>query len=227
MTRLCVLLLSLALGCEDDSMAAADAADGAGTGTDSGLRDAGLDAAVDGVTGSRSDGATPGADVGQSMDCDGPASVTVGTGVKSYEPIVDGARLPLVFGPQGGWHIWTGFVTRNTRNRVTIKIRYYLTESGITVSDYDEQLRFALVPDDDDPCLQSYFGITAFAADPDDVGLADGGCDTPPEVLGHRELCMQLEIIDEDGAAVSDTKCFIAVPSVDDATPIDETCFPP
>jgi hypothetical protein len=35
----------------------------------------------------------------------GPASVALGTGWASFEPLADGQDLELVYGPQGGWHI--------------------------------------------------------------------------------------------------------------------------
>ncbi len=35
-------------------------------------------------------------------------SVEVGTGVAAFEPLVDGGEVELVFGPQGGFHVWTG-----------------------------------------------------------------------------------------------------------------------
>jgi hypothetical protein len=30
----------------------------------------------------------------------------VGTGTYRFEPVTDGDTLPLVFGAQGGWHLW-------------------------------------------------------------------------------------------------------------------------
>jgi hypothetical protein len=35
-------------------------------------------------------------------------TVDVGTGAVEYEPLADGDPVDLIFGPQGGWHIWTG-----------------------------------------------------------------------------------------------------------------------
>jgi hypothetical protein len=36
----------------------------------------------------------------------GPPEVVLGTGVTSFVPVADGAEVPLVYGIQGGYHIW-------------------------------------------------------------------------------------------------------------------------
>lgn len=41
-----------------------------------------------------------------SVPRDSNLSVEVGTGTTGFEPLVDGAELPLTHGAQGGWHMW-------------------------------------------------------------------------------------------------------------------------
>ena len=41
--------------------------------------------------------------------CDAPAGVgsfEIGTGEKCFEPLADGDEIPLMSGPQGGYHVW-------------------------------------------------------------------------------------------------------------------------
>lgn len=42
----------------------------------------------------------------------GPADIVLGTGEFEYEAVVDGQDLPIVAGPQGGYHVWLGFLAR-------------------------------------------------------------------------------------------------------------------
>ncbi|MBX3274410.1 MAG: hypothetical protein KF729_29365 [Sandaracinaceae bacterium] len=37
---------------------------------------------------------------------EGDPRIEVGTGTWRYEPLEDGDGVPLVFGAQGGWHLW-------------------------------------------------------------------------------------------------------------------------
>lgn len=43
----------------------------------------------------------------------GPTSIEVGTGQFDYEPVTEGQELPIVEGPQGGYHVWLGLRARN------------------------------------------------------------------------------------------------------------------
>lgn len=46
---------------------------------------------------------------GQPSDCDPPSepsAFAIGSGEKCFEPLADGAVVPLISGPQGGYHLW-------------------------------------------------------------------------------------------------------------------------
>lgn len=46
---------------------------------------------------------------GQPVDCDPPSTTAVfeiGSGEECFEPLADGATVPLISGPQGGYHLW-------------------------------------------------------------------------------------------------------------------------
>lgn len=65
------------------------------------VTDAGLDAgagSVDADPRPRPDGSTPSG-----------AFVEIGTGARRYEPLEAGEQIPIIAGPQGGFHVWGGF----------------------------------------------------------------------------------------------------------------------
>jgi hypothetical protein len=44
---------------------------------------------------------------------DGPPGIELGTGEYAYEPVEDGQDIPLIHGPQGGYHVWVGLRMRD------------------------------------------------------------------------------------------------------------------
>lgn len=58
--------------------------------------------------------------------CDVPATaldVEVGTGLDEFEPITDGAKVSLIYGPQGGFHLWTAIRVRDvSAERVSVEL---------------------------------------------------------------------------------------------------------
>lgn len=51
----------------------------------------------------------------------GPAEIVVGTGEYEYDAVTDGQELPIIAGPQGGYHVWLGFLARNLRKRCVVE----------------------------------------------------------------------------------------------------------
>src|SRR5262245_19352029 len=57
--------------------------------------------------------------------CGGVPVVDVGTGFDLFIPIRDGDMVPLIHGPQGGYHVW-GAVRAENVDRSELKLRYSL-----------------------------------------------------------------------------------------------------
>lgn len=59
----------------------------------------------------------------------------LGTGEDAFEPVVEGQVLPLVFGPQGGWHLTAGIRARNVPQFVSLRLEVEHVGSGLPVGD--------------------------------------------------------------------------------------------
>ena len=64
----------------------------------------------------------------------------IGTGVTEFEPLTEGQEIPIVQGPQGGYHVWGGLQGFNFEPD-NAEISYLLIIDGETVADalyYDD-----------------------------------------------------------------------------------------
>ncbi len=122
------------------------------------------------------------------------ASVSVGGGDTTYEPLSDGDPAMIVHGPQGGWHLLASARVRNTLNRVTITYtaKVLPEETPISWNQYGVQLQ------EQGSCTGDYPGMYAYL---DVSDLAEGEADTPPELLEGKEIQLRLQVEDEDGRA--------------------------
>jgi hypothetical protein len=57
--------------------------------------------------------------------------VQLGTGGTSFVPVADGDSVPIIHGPQGGYHIW-GSVQARYVDPFCVKLRFTLTPDGAT-----------------------------------------------------------------------------------------------
>lgn len=125
---LALLLVAAAYGCGgDDDPASTPAPDGGARADDAGP------------------GATPdrGASDPDASTAPG-AYVEIGTGARRYEPLDCGEEIPIIAGPQGGFHVWGGFHGEGFDDS-DVRIRFELELDGETYAraDYTE---FGLPP---------------------------------------------------------------------------------
>jgi len=171
---------------------------------------------------SATDSATTALDADVDPVCDETPAIYIGTGEEAFEPLSEGDEVPIISGPQGGWHIWQSIETYNLGVIADTHLSITLASTGETVS--DGRYLVGLLEDEEMECRNYYFGLFGFL-DIDDLAYKD--CDTPPELLGYREVCLNVEVTDEHGVEASDSRCVLAVPWTGDDTPIDDICLPP
>jgi hypothetical protein len=111
--------------------------------------------------------------------------VEIGTGANAFEPLAEDSSVPLIFGPQGGYHIWAGArIEEATAGTMTLKFELAL-ESGEIISSTGYRVRF-------EAGGQSWAGHPAFVEDPNDV-------------LGRR-VRMRLIAVDAAGRTGTDER---------------------
>ncbi|MBE2250538.1 MAG: hypothetical protein IAE78_13465 [Myxococcus sp.] len=88
----------------------------------------------------------------------------LGTGTQTFAPLVAGQTVPVIAGPQGGFHIWAAVRTRApldpTLLRLAVKVKFAGAE--LTSTDY----RVTLVKNGP---YAEWYGMTALVPDPDVV----------------------------------------------------------
>ncbi len=142
------------------------------------------------------------------------ATVEVGGGESGFEGVDDGARVTMVHGPQGGWHVLAGARFANFNPIVTIHYTIALQPEGVLVS--DNTYRVQMVQDAE--CTGFYPGMYGYL---DVSGLAEGDQDTPPELLADREIWLAMEVTDTEGRTAFDTLPAVATLDPIDAAPAD------
>jgi hypothetical protein len=125
----------------------------------------------------------------------GPAALVVelGTGETAFEPLRDGATLPLVAGPQGGHHVWLGFrVAGLASDRAELTVEPIPLATG-ELPPRSAPVRVFLTPTPDGGHV--FFGWPA--------QLADVGC-----LVGER-LLLRVTLADAEGAQGSDARTVV------------------
>ena len=130
-------------------------------------------------------------------------SVVLGTGHKAFEPLDDDAQVPLIKGIQGGWHVWTSFLTYGFDTDV---LRMDLTTrwEGVPESVLGGPGNVAVQP------VEDATGAPALVAAGWPAIVYNPTC-----AHGHR-LLINLTVTDTEGHAASDTRQWIMeVPEAD------------
>ena len=129
------------------------------------------------------------------------ATVEIGGGSLTFEPYAEGDGAVMVHGPPGGWHVEASMRVTNTVPIVAI--RYTIDAEGARISDNSYRVQIL----QDGPCTGYYPGMYGYL---NVAELALGEADTPPELLGGKELLLTMEITDFEGRTASDTLRMIA-----------------
>lgn len=147
-------------------------------------------------------GPADGAPVADAAPTDGGPSPTrawveVGGGARAFEPIEPGQRVPLVRGPQGGYHVWGGLRGAGFEPEgVTLDFRVVRPEGG-------DPLAMANYVDFLEPGTDGVFEYAAVA-----VIFRDDFPD--PQVFHGERLRLELTVTDVDGLVLRDEVEFVA-----------------
>jgi len=129
----------------------------------------------------------------------------MGSSTGEFIGLNEGDGVTMVYGPQGGWHIWGSIRTANTRDVIKIHFRIMDKETGVTVVDVTNQVALAM----EDDCTGIYTGMYGFL---DVLELTEGELDTPPELLCKHALEIHMTVTDSGGRMLEKTLDVIALP---------------
>ena len=94
----------------------------------------------------------------------GETSLELGTGSWQFEPVVDGDRVPLIRGAQGGWHFWlSARATGMTDEGPNLVIEMQLADESMPAQRMELPV---LLERPDDEGRRAVVGLTAIVQDP-------------------------------------------------------------
>lgn len=136
------------------------------------------------------------------MEISGPTSIDVGTGQFQFEPVEEGEKLPIVAGPQGGYHVWLAVRVHN------MDPRQLRLDSQLYDAEPPEDTGMPLEPD---PVGESFFFYPPFFEDDDGVWFTAG---IPHQVERSevRNKLLRLEVLATDRDDRTATGDMIIVP---------------
>lgn len=138
-------------------------------------------------------------DTGLPADClCDDATLEVGGGALTFEPLAEGSPVTMVHGPQGGWHVLAS--ARFTNLHAIVGIEYVITVAADGTVISDNFYRVQMVRDVE--CGGFYPGMYGYL---DVRALATGDRDTPPELLADVPLVLSLTATDTEGRVATDT----------------------
>jgi hypothetical protein len=132
-------------------------------------------------------------------DGGGPPWIEVGTGEWRFEPLEDGQDVPLVFGSQGGYHVWVSYRTGGL-DPVDVRIEI-ATEILSHPDTRTASILTRTLPQADEPGVYGQIGWPAVVPQ---AGCADG---EPVEV--------EVRLEDRHGMAVRDARTVVPHASVE------------
>lgn len=118
--------------------------------------------------------------------------VEIGTGAEAFEPLSDGQTLPIIAGPQGGFHLWAAARVREPIDPENLSLRFRVLLDGGTQS--DNTWKLSLVQNGD---AWEWFALTEVLSNPDAVR--------------GKEVEFRLDVTDTAGRTASDARRIIPV----------------
>jgi hypothetical protein len=131
--------------------------------------------------------------------------LNIGTGEQNFEALTENDPVTMVHGPQGGWHILGSLAFENLKQIVEIDFQVFDLDSGVRI--VNNYYRVAMLLDGD--CSGYYVGMYGYLNVNE---LIDGEINTPPEILGGRNLKLFFHVTDcsqtmeANGECSSDTR---------------------
>lgn len=116
--------------------------------------------------------------------------VELGTGARQYEPLAAGEEVPIIRGPQGGFHVWGGFRGDGFADG-EVRIRFELSLDGVPYATAD-YVEFGLPRGRDG--VFDYAAVAVVYRQNDDVETTSG-----------RTMTLRLAVEADDGQVLTDS----------------------
>ncbi|MEM6926099.1 MAG: hypothetical protein AAF602_04155 [Myxococcota bacterium] len=125
----------------------------------------------------------------------GPTALEVGTGQFDFETVEEAQRLPMVQGPQGGYHVWVALRARNLDPR---RLR---VDSQLFAAPETDDTGAPLGGEDPEAVGESFFFFPPFFDDDEDGVWRTAGLPHQVERTEVRGERLRLEVVatDRDG----------------------------
>ncbi|HMV69262.1 MAG TPA: hypothetical protein PKA64_20610 [Myxococcota bacterium] len=130
-----------------------------------------------------------------------PAEITAGTGNEVFQAVTAGQSVEMVFGPQGGWHIWGGLLARHVTSNAVLD--FSITDVGTGIVLHSSRINIGLRPLAGPAwaCEGTYSGLLGVLSVADLTGDADID---PPQALCGRPVEMRYTLHHPTGAAMGE-----------------------
>lgn len=134
--------------------------------------------------------------------CDRP-TVEVGTGADAFTPVTEGDAIPIIFGPQGGWHLWGAF--RDTGLDPVVTVSYTIRRAADDAPLSDSLFTVATVRDGE--CAGTFAGLQGVLT-LEHVDHAPE--DNPETLLDGVEVVLRIALEDVAGLTAADEVTLVA-----------------
>ena len=122
-----------------------------------------------------------------------PLPVELGTGALFFEPLVDGTTVPIIMGPQGGYHVWAAIrVGDGALDQVTVDLRGSFEDDGSPVG-MSSRFAVVLLPSG---AVREAAGLRQFIED--------------PAVAHGRRIAIHIDLEAADGRRGADDMVVVA-----------------
>lgn len=138
----------------------------------------------------------PEPDVPPLPDAAPPAFIQIGTGARRFDTLDPGQEVPIIQGPQGGFHVWGGFRGRGFPDE-DVRILFELELQGevIATADYTE---FELPTESSG--LYTYAGVSVIYLENERVEPSSG-----------NEMTLRARVIAKDGQELIDQTTLVPI----------------
>lgn len=128
-----------------------------------------------------------------------PAQVLAGTGESGYAPLTPAQDLKMVFGPQGGWHLWGGLLAQNVSSLAVLD--FSITDVATSIEVHRSRINIGLQPlvGSTWACEGTYAGLLGVLGTTE---LTGDPMVNPPQALCGREVELRYELHHPTGDAM-------------------------
>jgi hypothetical protein len=108
----------------------------------------------------------------------------VGTGTSAFEPLTDGQSVSIIFGPQGGYHVWAALRLKKSFAPERVEVHARLLQGSAELSDNGYLLNLVDAGD-----RYEWYGLQALVPD--------------PAAIDGQPVTVRLEVKDQSGKSAS------------------------